>query len=224
MSSPNHSESTVLKIVKEYLEKKTFFSIIDMIEYISYRVKKTDLNRNKIEQIIKNLIKKRIIIPGTKLMKNNIIENPKRNEIYNFIKKNPSNINEIMKALNTGSNQALWHLSCLEKFQFVRSKKIGNRRIFYMFDSNPKFDELHYYLRITIVRKIINLMKKENKPLKITKIVSTLKKNHNTIRKYIVVLENLKLLKIEKEDNRIVYSLDLDEYSSIKKSITGLLS
>ncbi len=113
MSSPNHSESTVLKIVKEYLEKKTFFSIIDMIEYISYRVKKTDLNRNKIEQIIKNLIKKRIIIPGTKLMKNNIIENPKRNEIYNFIKKNPSNINEIMKALNTGSNQALWHLSCL---------------------------------------------------------------------------------------------------------------
>jgi len=224
MSSPNHSESTVLKIVKEYLEKKTFFSIIDMIEYISYRVKKTDLNRNKIEQIIKNLIKKRIIIPGTKLMKNNIIENPKRNEIYNFIKKKPSNINEIMKALNTGSNQALWHLSCLEKFQFVRSKKIGNRRIFYMFDSNPKFDELHYYLRMTIVRKIINLMKKENKPLKITKIVSTLKKNHNTIRKYIVVLENLKLLKIEKEDNRIVYSLDLDEYSSIKKSITGLLS
>jgi predicted transcriptional regulator len=156
-------------------------------------------------------------------MKNNIIENPKRNEIYNYIKKNPSNINEIMRALNTGSNQALWHLSCLEKFQFVRSKKIGNRRIFYKFDSNPKFDELHYYLRITIVRKIIIFMKKENKPLKITKIATSLKKNHNTIKKYIGVLENLKLLKIEKEDNRIVYSLDLDKYSSIKKSIPGLL-
>ena len=64
-------------------------------------------------------------------MKNNIIEHPIRNEIYNYIRNNPSNINEIMKAINIGSNQALWHLSCLEKFRFTRSKKIENQRIIF---------------------------------------------------------------------------------------------
>ena len=114
MSSLDNLESIVLRLVKEYLTKKTFFSINDIVEFISNRVRlNPEINRNKIELIIKSLIRKKTIIPGTRLMKNNIIENPKRNEIYNFIKKNPSNINEMMRNLKIGSNQALWHLSCL---------------------------------------------------------------------------------------------------------------
>ena len=128
MKTLEDQESVVLSIVKEYLTKKTFFSINDIVEFVSNRVRlNPDINRNKIELIVKSLIKKRIIIPGTRLMKNNIIENPTRNEIFNYINAKPSNINEIMKVLKIGSNQALWHLSCLEKFQFVRSEKMGSR-------------------------------------------------------------------------------------------------
>ena len=224
MSSLENVDSIVLGLVKEYLTKKTFFSINDIIEYVNNRLKlNPNINRYKVELVIKSLIKKRIIIPGTKLMKNNIIEHPKRNEIYNFIKKYPSNINEIMRALNTGSNQTLWHLSCLEKFRFVRSKKIGNRKIFFKFDSNPKHDEFYYYLKLKIVQKIITLIRKEKDPIKITTIATTLKKNHNTIKKYLDILENLKLLKTEKKNKRIVYKLDKDFYSKIKKSIPGIL-
>ncbi|KKL77572.1 hypothetical protein LCGC14_2033520, partial [marine sediment metagenome] len=138
-------------------------------------------------------------------------------------KKYPSNINEMMKALNIGSNQALWHLACLEKFQFVRSKKIGNRKIFFKFDSNPKHDEYYYYLKLKIVQKIITLIGREKDPIRITTIATTLKKNHNTIKKYLDILENLKLLKTEKKNKRIVYKLDKDFYSKIKKSIPGIL-
>ncbi|HDZ18157.1 MAG TPA: hypothetical protein ENH75_07705, partial [archaeon] len=110
MSSSKKLEPVVLQIVKEFLKKKTFFSIEDIVVFVNNRVRRNpNLNKNSIEIIIKSLIKKRIIIPGTKLMKNNIIENPKRNEIFNFIKKNPSSINQIMRALNLGSNHALWH-------------------------------------------------------------------------------------------------------------------
>jgi predicted transcriptional regulator len=219
MNSMENVESIVLGLVKEYLAKKTFFSIIDIIDFISYRVKTSDLNRNKIELIIKNLIKKRIIIPGTKLMKNNIIENPKRNEIYNYIKKNPSNINEIMRALKIGSNQALWHLSCLEKFEFVRSKKLNNHRIFFKFDSNPKLDKFYHYMNKDIVLKIIEFMLKEDKPLKITEIAKGTKKNHSTIKKYINILENLELVETEKEKNRILFKLDKKKYNKVRKSI-----
>ena len=116
-----------------------------------------------------------------------------------------------MKAHNLGSNLALWHLSTLEKFQFIRSKKIRNRCIFFKFNSNPKNDLFHYYLANEIVQSIINLMKNE-KPLKITELAEGLKKNHNTIKKYLEALTDLKLVEIEKEKSRNLYKLNKETY------------
>ncbi|MCK4687518.1 MAG: hypothetical protein KAT66_05265 [Candidatus Lokiarchaeota archaeon] len=223
MSFLDNAESVVLELVREYLTKKTFFSIREIISFINNRVRyNPNINENRIELILKDLIKRRVIIPGTRLMKNNIVEHPKRNEIFNYIKRKPSNINGIMKALNIGSNQALWHLSCLEKFQFVRSKKINNHRIFFKFSSNPELDEFYFYLNKEIVQKLINFMKKEKKALKITDIANSLKKNHSTIRKYIDILKNLKLIKIEKIKNKNVFTLDTEKYSKVRKSIQGV--
>ncbi|MFX0032435.1 MAG: hypothetical protein ACFE8E_06475 [Candidatus Hodarchaeota archaeon] len=221
MSSPDKVNSVVLELVKEYLNKKPFFSLEDIITFINNRSKAYPyLNRNMIEKIIKNLIKKRILIPGTKLMKNNIIEHPIRNEIYNYVKKNPSNINEIMKAINIGSNQALWHLSCLEKFQFTRSRKIDNQRMVFEYGSDPELDEPYYYLNQDIVKEIIELMKIENKKLKLTRIAKELKKNYNTIKKYLKILINLKIIKTEKDNKRVLFKLDLQNYDNIIKLIT----
>jgi len=220
MSSPDEVDSVVLELVKEYLNKKPFFSLEDIITFINNRAKGYPyLNRNMIEKIIKKFIKKRILIPGTKLMKNNIIEHPIRNEIYNYIKKNPSNINEIMKAINIGSNQALWHLSCLEKFQFTRSRKIDNQRIVFEFESNPELDELYYYLNQDIIKEVIEFMKKENKKLKLTDIARKLKKNYNTVKKYLKILIDLKIVKTEKINKRILFMLDLDIYQNVLKSM-----
>jgi len=221
MSSPEDIEATVLQLVKEYLSKKTFFSVPDIVVFINNRVKSNPyINKARIEVVIKSLIKKRVIIPGTKLMKNNLIDNPTRKKIFNYIKKNPAvNINGIMKHQNIGSNQALWHLSALEKFQFIRSRKISNRRIFFKMNSNQKLDELYYYLRVEIVREIIRFMEKEKSALKITDIADGLKKNHNTIKKYINVLEHLRLIIIEKEKTRNLYKLNQERYSKVVKIV-----
>ncbi|MBY9020675.1 MAG: hypothetical protein KGD67_06440 [Candidatus Lokiarchaeota archaeon] len=220
MNIPDNLQSIVCDLIKEYLKKKPFFSIEDIVVFIANRVRSNpNLNRNSIELIIKNLIKKRIIIPGTKLMKNNIIEHPIRNEIFNFIKKNPSNINDIMKAINIGSNQALWHLSVLEKFRFTRSKKIENQRIVFEFDSNPEVDELYYYLKQEIVGDIIILLRKEKSSFKTTEIASDLKRNYNTVKKYLEILKKLKIVKVEKNKKRVLYRLDIEKYDNLKKSI-----
>ena len=221
MNTPDNLQSIVCNIIKEYLKKKPFFSIEDIVVFIANRVRSNpNLNRNSIELIIKNLIKKRILIPGTKLMKNNIIEHPIRNEIYNHIKKNPLNINEIMKEINIGSNQALWHLSTLEKFRFTRSKKIDNQRMIFEYESNPDLDEVYYYLKQDIVRDIIKLLKKEHNAFKITEIAADLKGNYNTVKKYLEILRNLKIIKIEKNKKRVLYRLDREKYDKIRKSIT----
>ncbi|MFX0023195.1 MAG: hypothetical protein ACFE9S_12785 [Candidatus Hermodarchaeota archaeon] len=222
MSSLVNVESVVLELVEEYLTKKTFFSIREIISYIGNRVRyNPNINENRIELILKDLIKRRVIIPGTRLMKNNIIEHPKRNEIFNYIKKNPSNINEIMRALSIGSNQALWHLSCLEKFKFIRSRQINNHKLFFKYDSNPKLDPLFYYLKKEIVKKIISFMKDKNIAFKITEIATGLKKNHSIIKKYLDILVDLELIKIEKQKNKNIFKLDLEKYSQAIKSVEG---
>ncbi len=220
MSTPDNLQSIVCSLIEEYLKKKPFFSIEDIVVFINNRVRANpNLNKNSIEVIIKKLIRKRILIPGTKLMKNNIIEHPIRNEIYNYIRKSPSNVNEIMKAINVGSNQVLWHLSCLEKFEFTRSKKIENQRIIFEYDSNSDLDESYYYLKQDIVQDILNLLKKEGNSFKVTEIASVTKRNYNTVKKYLEILQKLKLIKIEKDKKRVLYKIDIDKYESIRKSI-----
>jgi len=221
MNSPDKTETVVFELVEEYLSKNAFFSLEDIVIFINNRVKMNpNINRAGIEAIIKSMIKKRIIIPGTKLMKNNITENQTRKKILNYIKKNPAiNINEIMKHQKIGSNQALWHLSALEKFQFIRSKKIGNRKIFFACGSNPEFDEIYYYLKVEIVQEIIRFMEKNKNALKVTDIADGLKKNHNTITKYLNILDDLNLLKIEKEKTRNLYKMNKKKYSEVLKIV-----
>lgn len=222
MNSPNNAEHIVFELIKEYLIKKPFFSIEDIVVFINNRVKlNPNINRNSIEKIIKKLIKKRILVPGTKLMKNNIIEHPVRNEIFNLIKQTPSNINEIMNAIDIGSNQALWHLSCLEKFQFVRSKKIDNQRIFFKSDLNPEFDELYFYLKQDIVKEVINLLMGEKKEFKITEIVNRLNKNYNTTKKYLKILQNLKLITTKKQNRKLLFCLNEEKYHEVRKLINA---
>jgi predicted transcriptional regulator len=124
-----------------------------------------------------------------------------------------------MKAINVGSNQVLWHLSCLEKFEFTRSKKIENQRIIFEYDSNSDLDEFYYYLKQDIAQDIINLLIKEGTPFKVTEIASITKRNYNTVKKYLEILQKLKLIKIEKDKKRVLYNIDIDKYESIRKSI-----
>lgn len=220
MKSPNNTEYIVFDLIKEYLKKKPFFSIEDIVVFINNRVKlNPNINKNRIEKIIKKLIKKRVIIPGTKLMKNNIIEHPVRNEIFNLIEQTPSNINEIMKAINIGSNQVLWHLSCLEKFQFVRSKIFENQRVFFKSDFNPEFDKLYFYLKQNMVKEIIAFIQGEKKEFKITEIANGLKRNYNTIKKYLKILQNLQLITIKRQNRKVLFSLNEDKYFEVRKLI-----
>jgi len=222
MSTPDEVEPLILGLIKEYLKKKPFFSIEDIVVYISNRTRaKPYLNKNKIEKSIKELIKKRRLIPGTKLMKNNIIEHPIRNEIFNYIKKKPSNINEIMRAINIGSNQALWHLSCLEKFQFTRSRAIENQRIIFVHDSNPELDESYFYLKQEIVQEIIEFMLDQTESLKVSDISNNLKKNYNTVKKYLEILHDLQLVHVERDKKRLLFKLDHKRYYKLKELIFG---
>ena len=217
-------ESTVLNIVEEFLEKKTFSTLKELVEFVANRVKyHPSLNKRGVERILKSLMTKRIIIPGTKLMKNNIFDNDTRRELFHYITKHPArNVNDIMSDQDLGSNQALWHLSCLEKFQFIRSKKMGNQRIFFEFDSNPEDDQLYYYLGEETVQDMITLMRDESKQFKKTELIDCLDLNYYSVNKYLNALVKLDLVKKIKTNGRSVYELNEKKYASIQDRLSCL--
>ena len=65
-------------------------------------------------------------------------------------------------------------------------------------------------------------MKNKNIAFKITEIATGLKKNHSTIKKYLDILIDLEIIKIEKQKNKNVFKLDLEKYSKVRKSIEGV--
>jgi len=209
-------ETLVYEIIKEYLNRKNFYPNLDLINFINLRLKSNpNINRNKIEKILRSLINKKIIVPGTRLKQEDVLENPLRRKIYRYINRNPGiNMSEIIHDLNIGNNQTSWHLENLEKFEFIKSEKIGNQKAYFNYCIDPIFLEIFFYLRKNKFRDIINLLKKKHAKsgLTPTKISKELSIHYNTIRKYLNILIDLKLIKIFKKKNQKRYLLNSQVY------------
>ena len=68
--SLSKEETEVYNLVKEFNQKKSFYELLEVIDYINNRLKSNpDFNRTKIEIVLKSLLKKKLIVPGTKLVK-----------------------------------------------------------------------------------------------------------------------------------------------------------
>ena len=219
----DREEVEVYNLVKEYLKKKPFFSILDIIGYLNYYLRKNEtINEDKIEKILKTLIEKNLIIPGAKLVKENILENLIRKKIYKYICDNPGcNINDIMNILQIGSNQVLWHLKFLTKFQFIRKVDFDNQKTFFKFQLNEYYDELFYYLRNGSIIKILKLLKSSNEGINPTKISKLLKMHYYTLNKYLNVLSRLNLIQLDYDDNS--YNLNYEVYYKILGDLKNIL-
>ena len=113
-------EEAVLFIVQEYLNKNRYFTIDDIIPFINSRLRELSINLNfsGIKEVLKSLIKKKLIFERSKLSKNQILNNENRKMINDYIRKNPGvYFNQIAKNLNLSNYLLGWHLKILLKFK-----------------------------------------------------------------------------------------------------------
>ncbi len=190
-------EQIVFDNIKEYTKRKPIVEVMDLITYVNYRLRlNPDYNKNKIERIIKDLIKKNVILIGTKLVKEDILTLPARKQIFDYIHDNPgTNINEIKEQFNIGSNHILWHLKYLEKFRFIRIREFEKQKVLFPANLDAGNDITLFFLRNKKVKAIIDLLENSSEPLRPTQIADLLIIHYNTIKKYLQVLLQLKLLK-----------------------------
>lgn len=204
-------EEIVFKAIQDYLNKNRPFNMNKIIPYLINMFKNISMNINKIgiQKILVNLVEKKMIVVGSKLTKDDVLLISKRKKIYDFIIKNPGTyFNRILNELGFSNNIVIWHLSFLEKFDFIRKIKIDNIEAY--FDSSldlKKIKKLHIISKEKY-KKIIQYLKINDSGTTKTKLAIELKMHHNTATKYLNSLLELNAISCRRKSNKILYFLN----------------
>ncbi|MFX1408912.1 MAG: winged helix-turn-helix transcriptional regulator [Promethearchaeota archaeon] len=183
-----------------------------------FRSSKVNINKKGIEIILKSLLKKKMIYEGSKLNREDLLNNLNRKMIYNYILNNPGTyLNNIVKNLGLSNHVVIWHLNFLLKFNYIRKETINNQKIYFTPNLNFKEVKKRYLSSKEKSQKILNYLKYYNKGVTKTKLSVELKIHPNTLSKYLESLEKLNLIVKEKLLKKTLYFLKRDENSVIHK-------
>ncbi|MHA1472642.1 MAG: hypothetical protein ACTSQW_06050 [Promethearchaeota archaeon] len=204
------NEKIILNFVHEYLNKNRQFTFEDILPFINSRVRlgSVNISNEGIKVILQSLINKKILVEGSKLSKSEILNNQKRNNIYEFISKNPGTyFNRILHELKYSNHIVVWHLSILLKFDFIHKEMLENHAIY--FNAKKEFQDVisSYFKSKEKSKKIINFMKDDNIGITKTNLSQELGMHINTVEKYLSLLVKHKMLIKKRIDNKNLYFL-----------------
>ncbi|WP_236953668.1 winged helix-turn-helix transcriptional regulator [Methanocaldococcus bathoardescens] len=147
-----------------------------------------------------------MLFPNWKLYdEEKVLLNDTRKEIYKYISDNPGTyLREISKNLNKPVSTITWHLRILEKANLIKSKKFGNRIIYY--PSNVDLKELPLLFLNETQKRIFEYLLKS--PAHLRKIAKDLNLNVETVRYNLRKLETLGIVKHKEEKNKVIYYVD----------------
>ena len=92
------------------------------------------LEKSQIEKYVKNMIRDGLILIGSELTKKKVLDVIDRKRILYFLYKNPGKIiEEISMNLRLNLSKTIWHLTLLQKFNYIKMKKEKNKQKYYPF-------------------------------------------------------------------------------------------
>ena len=206
-------EEIVLNVVNEYLNKNRYFNMKEILPFIISRFKMASININirGIEEILKSLVNKKLIVEGSKLSNKDILNNQKRKKIYDFIRKNPGvYFNRIIRELKISNHVVVWHLNMLLKFGFIKKDRFENHDIYFDSSFNVRNKGLNYITSKEKSKRIIKYLKEYDFGITKTQLSKNLGMHINTIIKYLKFLEYFKIVFKKKVFKRVVYFLNED--------------
>ena len=142
---------------------------------------------------INKLMNLKYLVQGTKLSKDELLQNQTRSRIYQFIRKHPGiHFREIFNSLSAGGSTRR-HLFMLKKFGFIRDRKYLNKICYFLDESDETEDLKYIILRDKINQEIYGIIKERNK-VKLADISKILELNHNKIQPRLQKMINAKLI------------------------------
>ncbi len=216
------NEKIVLEVVQEYLNKNRHLNIGKLVPFITSRFKLASVNINQdgIKVNLKSLLQKNLIVEGSKLTHYEILENPKRKLIYDYIVEHPgAYLNKIVEDLGITNHVAIWHLRTLMEFKFVKRETIDNHEVY--FDAQVDF-EIAKAKFLTLKKKskeIIDFLYKNDLGSTKTQMAKELGMHSNTINKYISALEEIGLVVKKELGSKTLYFVEEFELERLEDAI-----
>ena len=215
------NKQTVLEIINEYLDKNRFFSVNDILPFISSRFAKSgiNININGIRTILKSLVEKNFIVEGSKLTRNEILSNFNRKKIYEYIQKNPGVLfYNIVSNLGLNIPVVEWHLNILIKFMYISKEKIENRGAY--FDVNVKSEDrmIIYLISKDKCKQIIDFLKENQEGITRSQISEQLNMHSTTVTKYTDKLHENGILAKKSLPNKTLYFLNNENYEKLSQN------
>ncbi|MHA1148563.1 MAG: hypothetical protein ACTSR8_10000 [Promethearchaeota archaeon] len=221
----SETDLKVLIIIKDYLNQNRIFNAKKIIPSIMKGIKPfgLELDEKELQKILWRFIRDRIVVPGSKLTKDNVLENQKRKSIFNHIDKNPGTyIREIMNKLNLGSHEALWHINMLLKFELIRSTKIGRYKAYFNAKLPSTADKEMFYLGDPTVNEIIQTLYKNGEGMLINQIATVLNIHFNTVKSALEKLSEMQLLTISEAEGQSFYFINLEKFKEVLDKIEAI--
>ena len=193
-----------------------------IIPFINSKLKihSIDLNYRGIEEILRSLVKKKLLDEGTKFTKNEVLLNKKRNQIYNFIVKNPGvYFNTIVNKLKINKPVIVWHINMLLKFEFITKEEFENHEIYFDSRLSGRNRTFRYFTSKQESKKIMDFLKENDYGITKTHLVQSLGMHHNTVTKYLKNLEDYNMVIKKKVDKRILYFLNNELVEALNISL-----
>lgn len=204
-------ERIVLDIVQDYLSKNRQFNLDDIIPYISFFLTRSshNLNNQGIKSVLISLIKKNFLIEGSKLTRDDVLKNKKRETIHNYILNNTGTyFNKIVKDLGFSNHVVVWHLNILIKFNFIKKRIWDKHDVYFNLKVDPQEAKFKFFTSLEKSKMIIQYLRENDTGITKTKLSKTLRMHLNTISRYLDILEKFKVIFEEKIDNRVLYFLE----------------
>ncbi|HME56279.1 MAG TPA: hypothetical protein VKM55_29030 [Candidatus Lokiarchaeia archaeon] len=107
-----------------------------------------DHGKNEIAQAVNDLVRRKVLVNGAALTRENVLHNQNRVRILTLIKSTPGiHFSRIMDTIQTDPRTLQWHLKMLAKFDFIREERYGNKHVYFDFFLEKSHDVLYYYFQ-----------------------------------------------------------------------------
>ncbi len=133
----------------------------------------------------------------------NVLENENRNQIIDFILKEPGiHFNELLRKTNLAAGNLVWHLDILETYKIIGKKRIGNFVAYFpYYDKNPVSNIDLKLRKSKLTLEVLKII--ERKPGIWNSVISKqLKVDHKTIQYHVNKLMDLNLINVRKEGRK----------------------
>lgn len=215
-------EDLIFKLIQEYVSKNRIFNSEDILPYLMSRVAKSKINLNQkgIMLIIQSLIKKNKIIEGSTLTRSDVLENINRDTVYDYIMRNPgSYFRKMVRDLKCSKSVIAWHVKILLDFEYIKSKNIDNRDIYYDINLDPEVALFFYLNSNEKCKKIVDFFNERDQISKLSEIYNSVGMHHYTIKKYMDLLEEIKILTKENKNDSFCITFNRRKYIKLSNSL-----